>query len=143
MAVSVGTAKAMVRNFRWEPRRQWFVAFGGNRRLLTQAPPKSQQHLPNKQKTPITEVFCLWRYRWEPSLAGASSSQIPVIRKRKCLNQMVKTFSMAVSVGFEPTVRLRAHNFSRVAPSAARTRYRDQDYLLLRHIRNRDVNAEF
>ncbi len=38
---------------------------------------------------------------------------------------------MAVSVGFEPTVRLHAHNFSRVAPSAARTRYRQQDYLAL------------
>ena len=48
---------------------------------------------------------------------------------------------MAVSVGFEPTVRLHAHNFSRVAPSAARTRYRDQDYLLLRCIRNREIIA--
>ena len=34
-------------------------------------------------------------------------------------------FAMAVTVGFEPTVRFHAHNFSRVAPSAARTRHRD------------------
>ena len=34
-------------------------------------------------------------------------------------------FHLAVPVGFEPTVRFHAHNFSRVAPSAARTRYRE------------------
>ena len=43
---------------------------------------------------------------------------------------------LAVTVGFEPTVRLHAHNFSRVAPSAARTRYRQLDYLLLNDFRN-------
>ena len=32
---------------------------------------------------------------------------------------------MAVPVGFEPTVDFHPHNFSRVAPSAARTRYRE------------------
>ena len=32
---------------------------------------------------------------------------------------------VAVTVGFEPTVRFHAHNFSRVAPSAARTRHRE------------------
>ena len=31
---------------------------------------------------------------------------------------------MAVTVGFEPTVDFHPHNFSRVAPSAARTRHR-------------------
>ena len=35
---------------------------------------------------------------------------------------------MAVTVGFEPTVGLHPHNFSRVAPSAARTRHRGEDY---------------
>ena len=49
---------------------------------------------------------------------------------------------MAVSVGFEPTVRLHAHNFSRVAPSAARTRYRDQDYWLNKATRNRELLAD-
>ena len=33
--------------------------------------------------------------------------------------------SRAVPVGFEPTVDFHPHNFSRVAPSAARTRYRE------------------
>ena len=37
--------------------------------------------------------------------------------------------SLAVPVGFEPTVRFHAHNFSRVAPSAARTRNRGRVYL--------------
>jgi site-specific DNA recombinase len=32
--------------------------------------------------------------------------------------------NLAEPVGFEPTVRFHAHNFSRVAPSAARTRFR-------------------
>ena len=35
---------------------------------------------------------------------------------------------MAVTVGFEPTVDFHPHNFSRVAPSAARTRHRGQRY---------------
>jgi len=35
---------------------------------------------------------------------------------------------MAVPVGFEPTVDFHPHNFSRVAPSAARTRYRQRVY---------------
>lgn len=35
---------------------------------------------------------------------------------------------MAVPVGFEPTVGFHPHNFSRVAPSAARTRYRGLFY---------------
>ena len=81
-----------------------------------------------KEPGRIGQVFSLWRYRWEPSLAGASSSQIPAIQNKKPFDLKVKGFFMAVSVGFEPTVRLHAHNFSRVAPSAARTRYRDQDY---------------
>ena len=37
---------------------------------------------------------------------------------------------MAVTVGFEPTVGFHPHNFSRVAPSAARTRHRDLGYLI-------------
>ncbi len=37
---------------------------------------------------------------------------------------------MAVTVGFEPTVRFHAHNFSRVAPSAARTRHRGIGYYI-------------
>ena len=37
---------------------------------------------------------------------------------------------MAVPVGFEPTVRFHAHNFSRVAPSAARTRHRGIGYYI-------------
>src|SRR6218665_634958 len=36
---------------------------------------------------------------------------------------------MAVPVGFEPTVGSHPHNFSRVAPSAARTPYRDRSYM--------------
>ena len=32
--------------------------------------------------------------------------------------------SMAVTVGFEPTVGVNLHNISSVAPSAARTRHR-------------------
>ena len=36
---------------------------------------------------------------------------------------------MAVTVGFEPTVGFHPHNFSRVAPSAARTRHRETGYL--------------
>ena len=35
---------------------------------------------------------------------------------------------LAVPVGFEPTVDFHPHNFSRVAPSAARTRHRGQRY---------------
>jgi site-specific DNA recombinase len=34
--------------------------------------------------------------------------------------------NLAEPVGFEPTVRFHAHNFSRVAPSAARTRFRNR-----------------
>jgi DNA repair protein RadA/Sms len=43
---------------------------------------------------------------------------------------------MAVPVGFEPTVGFHPHNFSRVAPSAARTRYRPRLYTpgLIAHI---------
>ena len=37
---------------------------------------------------------------------------------------------MAVTVGFEPTVGVNPHNFSRVAPSAARTRHRQVDYYI-------------
>jgi hypothetical protein len=36
---------------------------------------------------------------------------------------------MAVTVGFEPTVGFHPHNFSRVAPSATRTRHRSKYYL--------------
>ena len=35
---------------------------------------------------------------------------------------------VAVTVGFEPTVGFHPHNFSRVAPSAARTRHRQIGY---------------
>ena len=90
-----------------------------------------------KEPGRIGQVFSLWRYRWEPRIFTpiaviltnhAIRSQIPVIQNKKSFDLTVKEFFMAVSVGFEPTVRLHAHNFSRVAPSAARTRYRDQDY---------------
>jgi hypothetical protein len=40
---------------------------------------------------------------------------------------------MAVPVGFEPTVGSHPHNFSRVAPSAARTRYRGLSYARARY----------
>ena len=86
MAVSVGTADChsdcsdskesrnplpnparILQINRKPPLRRFSVygGIGGNRRLLAQAPPKSRQNPPNKQKTPITEVFCLWRYRWD------------------------------------------------------------------------------
>ncbi|MDQ1608922.1 MAG: hypothetical protein QOE16_1654 [Microbacteriaceae bacterium] len=48
---------------------------------------------------------------------------------RECRKPLIyQGFSLAVPVGFEPTVGFHPHNFSRVAPSAARTRYRGQLY---------------
>jgi hypothetical protein len=35
-----------------------------------------------------------------------------------------------VTVGFEPTVSFHPHNFSRVAPSATRTRHRIKGYFI-------------
>jgi hypothetical protein len=40
------------------------------------------------------------------------------------------TRKMAVTVGFEPTVGFHPHNFSRVAPSATRTRHRIKGYFI-------------
>ena len=52
------------------------------------------------------------------------------------MNQLLKLrlfeskqlLTVAVTVGFEPTVGFHPHNFSRVAPSAARTRHRQTGY---------------
>lgn len=49
---------------------------------------------------------------------------------------------MAVPVGFEPTVLFQAHNFSRVAPSAARTRHRRTAYVTRGDGANRPTSAE-
>ena len=43
-------------------------------------------------------------------------------------SQIRHTHDLAVTVGFEPTVDFHPHNFSRVAPSAARTRHRELGY---------------
>ncbi len=49
----MGTAKALVRNCRWEPRRQ---------RLRSQIPPAD---LPFTQKSARTWADFAWRYRWD------------------------------------------------------------------------------
>ena len=54
-------------------------------------------------------------------------------------------FFVAVPVGFEPTVGFHPHNFSRVAPSAARTRHRGRVYVTTRGAANparRAVSAD-
>ena len=42
--------------------------------------------------------------------------------------QALTAICLAVAVGFEPTVGLTPHNISSVAPSAARTRHREERY---------------
>ena len=51
-------------------------------------------------------------------------------RKRPIVIDWVFLFLVAVTVGFEPTVDFHPHNFSRVAPSAARTRHREIGYYI-------------
>ncbi|MEO0024840.1 MAG: hypothetical protein RL196_1281 [Actinomycetota bacterium] len=51
-------------------------------------------------------------------------------QKSQCISTGFFINSMAVTVGFEPTVGFHPHNFSRVAPSAARTRHRQVDYYI-------------
>lgn len=52
------------------------------------------------------------------------------------LSAMTEDITLAVPVGFEPTVDFHPHNFSRVAPSAARTRYREIWYARVRRRAN-------
>ena len=43
-----------------------YGGIGGNRRLLTQAPPKSRQLIyPSHKKLPEHGQFFVWRYRWD------------------------------------------------------------------------------
>ena len=46
------------------------------------------------------------------------------------MRTMSQLITMAVTVGFEPTVGVNPHNFSRVAPSAARTRHHEVGYYI-------------
>ena len=61
-----------------------------------------------------------------PAEAGGSSvgSDLQTLETRLAINPV------AVPVGFEPTVELPPHMFSRHDPSAARTRYREKVYTI-------------
>jgi uncharacterized protein with WD repeat len=52
MAVSVGTAKASVSNFRWEPRRRRFSTVGGNREGVAFAPKSRHLIYPSHKNLP-------------------------------------------------------------------------------------------
>gem|GEM_PF-2721077 len=139
--------------YRWEPRNyRWEPSLAGASKAFCKSSLRLQVIASDhaiRSQIPQTEItghaknlptrgrFCVavsvgtvtcWR-KFLPN--PADYSQINLFRPKG------RRRFMAVSVGFEPTVRLHAHNFSRVAPSAARTRYRDQDYLLFRPARNR------
>ena len=83
-------------------------------------PPHASTRTCSHPLTPAHTRSQMFRYRC------VTAGEIPA-RKNPLSpseTQGCRGFSVAVPVGFEPTVESPPHNFSRVAPSAARTRYR-------------------
>ena len=67
---------------------------------------------------PATDIPLPLRYHWDQFLHD-KTPYFPMKQRD------AGGFFVAVPVGFEPTVEFPPHDFSRVAPSAARTRYRN------------------